>query len=99
MIYYKEMTDMDYQSGVDKIQIQLSGFSAIKTAAGLPIQEFRSVADDKSAELSHGILVFSRSSGKLIYNQNGAEAGLGSGSDLAIFNNGVLLGANDLIGI
>jgi Ca2+-binding RTX toxin-like protein len=92
-------TIMDYQSGVDKIQIQLSGFSAIKTTSGLPIQEFRSVADDKSAELSNGLLVFSRSSGKLIYNQNGAEAGLGSGSNLAIFNNGVLLGANDLIGI
>ncbi len=89
----------DYQSGADKIQIQLSGFSAIKTAAGLPIQEFSSVADDKSAELSNGILVFSRSSGKLIYNQNGAEAGLGTGSVLAIFNNAVSLGSGDLQGI
>ncbi len=89
----------DYQAGVDKIELQLSGFSALKTTAGLTIQDFDVVANDQAAAISDQALVFSRSSGKLIYNANRAEGGLGNGGELALFNSNVVLDGRDLMGI
>lgn len=89
----------DYQVGVDKIELQLSSFSALKTIAGLTIQDFDVVANDQAAAISDRALVFSRNSGKLIYNANRAEGGLGNGGELALFNSNVVLDGRDLMGI
>jgi Ca2+-binding RTX toxin-like protein len=89
----------DYQVGVDKIELQLSGFSALKTTVGLTIQDFDVVANDQAAAISDRALVFSRNSGKLIYNANRAEGGLGNGGELALFTSNVVLDGRDLMGI
>jgi Ca2+-binding RTX toxin-like protein len=87
----------DYQVGADKIELQLSGFGALKITAGLIIQDFDVVANDQAVAFSDRALVFSRSSGKLIYNANRAEGGLGNGGELALFNSNVVLDVHDLM--
>jgi Ca2+-binding RTX toxin-like protein len=53
--------------------------------------DFEVVASDTDAAFSDALITFSRSTGSLFYNQNGAVEGLGAGSQLA-----TIVGVSDL---
>jgi Ca2+-binding RTX toxin-like protein len=88
----------DFRSGEDKIQLQQSIFAELKTLAGISISEFAVVGNDAAVETSEKIIVYSTASGKLFYNSNGLEAGLGrSGELLATLNYQPTLLAEDFV--
>jgi Ca2+-binding RTX toxin-like protein len=82
---------VDFVRGTDKIALTARTF-ALGVGQALTT-EFASVADDLQVETSDAVIVFSRASQKLFYNQNGNVAGLGSGGQFA-----VLTGVADLSG-
>lgn len=87
-------TIVDFVRGADKIALTPGTFAALTTGVGQPLtNEFASVADDIQAEISAAVIVFSRATQKLLYNQNGSAAGLGSGGSFA-----TLTGIADLSG-
>jgi Ca2+-binding RTX toxin-like protein len=90
---------MDFQAGVDKIQLDRTSFAALTTSAGaaLKANEFAVVASDAAAATSLGLIVYSQTSGKLFYNANGAIGGYGSGGELAILNNRSILNASNIV--
>lgn len=70
------LTDFSRTTGnTDKIVLSSTTFTAGTT--------FASVATDELAATSTAYITFSTSTGKLFYNQNGADAGLGSGGQFA----------------
>jgi Ca2+-binding RTX toxin-like protein len=84
-------TITDFVRGTDKIVLSTT-FSAIVTNVGQPSGSyFAAVADDAQAEVSSAVIVFSRATQKVFYNQNAIAAGLGEGSAIAI-----LPGVSDL---
>jgi Ca2+-binding RTX toxin-like protein len=80
----------DFVRGIDKIVLTTS-FAAITTSVGQPSAYFAAVADDAQVEISSAVIVFSRATQKVFYNQNAIAAGLGEGSAIAI-----LPGVSDL---
>jgi Ca2+-binding RTX toxin-like protein len=90
---------VDFQGGIDKIQIQRNSFTAITTAVGslLKAGEFALVSSDLAADTSAGLIVYSQASGRLFYNSNGAVSGYGSGGELAILNGQPVLKASDFV--
>jgi Ca2+-binding RTX toxin-like protein len=81
-------TITDFTRNEDLIVLTRQTFG-LTSAAGSLINttDFQSVADDAQAALSAARIVFSRSTGSLFYNQNGAAADLGTGGKLATFTN------------
>jgi Ca2+-binding RTX toxin-like protein len=53
------------------------------------------VADDAAAALSAGLITYSQGTGNLFFNQNGADAGLGTGDQFATLTNAPTLVAED----
>jgi Ca2+-binding RTX toxin-like protein len=90
---------VDFQGGIDKIQIQRNSFTAITTVVGslLKAGEFALVSSDLAADTSAGLIVYSQASGRLFYNSNGALSGYGSGGELAILNGQPVLKASDFV--
>jgi Ca2+-binding RTX toxin-like protein len=90
---------VDFQGGIDKIQIQRNSFTAITTVVGslLKAGEFALVSSDLAADTSAGLIVYSQASGRLFYNSNGAVSGYGSGGELAILNGQPVLKASDFV--
>jgi Ca2+-binding RTX toxin-like protein len=81
----------NFNSGVDKIQLDSDTFGAI-TPADIAI-----VANDDVAATSSGLVTYSVITGSLFFNQNGAAAGLGTGAQLASINGAPLLSVNDFV--
>jgi Ca2+-binding RTX toxin-like protein len=71
-------TITDFQSGVDKIQLQRSAFSALPATIS-----FATVADDSLAADRSEIIIYSQATGSLFYNTNGAATGFGDGGIFA----------------
>jgi Ca2+-binding RTX toxin-like protein len=92
-------TFVDFQPGVDKIQLQRSSFANLTTIAGsaLKSSEFALAASDASAATSLGLIVYSQSSGRLFYNSNGAAIGYGTGGEMAILSNKPILAASNIV--
>jgi Ca2+-binding RTX toxin-like protein len=71
-------TITDFQSGVDKIQLQRSAFAALP-----PALSFATVSDDGLAASSSEAIVYSLGTGTLFYNTDGAINGFGEGGAFA----------------
>jgi Cysteine-rich secretory protein family/RTX calcium-binding nonapeptide repeat (4 copies) len=67
----------DFVSGNDKIVLKQSAFGGV-TAGKIAI-----VNTDAQVNGSAGLIVFSKATGGIFYNQNGAAAGLGTGAQFA----------------
>jgi len=90
----------DFLKGSDKIVLDKSTFTALQSlaATGFSIaSEFAVVSSDAAAQASIAKIVYSRGSGSLFYNQNGASAGFGTGAQFATFASNPLLAASDFI--
>jgi hypothetical protein len=70
---------LEFTTGLDKLLLSQSTFSSIYTNFDGGISSFANVADDSLVDLNDAEIVYSQSTGKLFYNQNGAKIGLGDG--------------------
>ena len=85
-------TITDFNQGQDFILLDLSTFDALqsapssRTAPGIDDDEFEVVETDAAAATSSALIVHSTENdvGRLFYNENGAEPGLGDGDAFAI---------------
>jgi Ca2+-binding RTX toxin-like protein len=71
-------TITDFTTGADKLVLSQLTFSAIDSTNGA-ISNFEQVAEDNLVDTSMAAIVYSQATGKLFYNQNGANAGFGDG--------------------
>lgn len=90
-------TLVDFTKGVDRLTLSRRTFGLTSIAGNsfsLPT-EFASVEDQAAAEVSTALVVFNRANSTLIYNQNGAAAGLGTGGTFATIANAATIDATD----
>jgi Ca2+-binding RTX toxin-like protein len=76
----------DFTSGTDKIVLDKTTFSTLKSLVGdgfSDITDFAIVADDSLVAGSSALIVYNSTTDNLFYNQNGAAAGLGTGAQFA----------------
>ncbi|MEM8777763.1 MAG: calcium-binding protein [Cyanobacteria bacterium P01_G01_bin.49] len=88
----------DFQAGEDQIILDKTVFEALSSGAGEGFEianEFAVVANDADANASEAAILFNSSTGALIYNQNGAEAGYGDGGQFAVLEGVENLTADD----
>ncbi|WAL58803.1 CAP domain-containing protein [Thermocoleostomius sinensis] len=71
-------TIVDFTRGTDKIVLDQTTFGAITS------NQIAIVANDAGLATSNAAIVYSRGSGKLVFNQNGSAAGFGTGGQFAI---------------
>lgn len=93
-------TILDFKPGEDKIMLDKSTFDALKSDMGTGFtaaKEFATVTTDDAAALSDALIVYNSGSGKLFYNSNGAEQGLGTGSAFATLAGNPTLTAQDFL--
>ena len=86
----------DFSAG-DKIVLSKTVFAALTSVAGAGFSvasEFAVVTDDADAAISSALIVYNPVLGSLVYNQNGAAAGFGTGGEFAAVN---ILGASTLV--
>jgi Ca2+-binding RTX toxin-like protein len=88
-----------FVANTDKIKLHKSTFSAITTAAGASIgTNFISVADDTLVSAQTAAIIYSRGSGGLFYNADGATPGSGAnGGQFAILPINLTLTATDFL--
>jgi Ca2+-binding RTX toxin-like protein len=88
----------DFTSGTDKIILDKTTFSALKSLAGdgfSDLTDFAVVTDDSLIAGRSELIVYNSDTDELFYNQNGAATGLGTG---AKFASGIAnLTANDFV--
>ncbi|MFN7678039.1 MAG: Calx-beta domain-containing protein, partial [Cyanobacteriota bacterium] len=91
---------VDFTSDNDRITLLRSTFTTLQSQAGpgfsLP-GEFAIVSDDDLAPTNSALIVYSTGSGGLFYNQNGNQAGLGSGGEFAVLLNTPSLTATSFV--
>ena len=94
-------TIKDFSSAeIDKIILSKATFTSLNSTVGNGFSvagEFAIVSSDVDAAISSAEIVYNSSTGGLFYNQNGSSAGLGSGSQFAIFEDAPALQADDFI--
>ncbi|MBD3886572.1 calcium-binding protein [Phormidium tenue FACHB-886] len=90
-------TITDFVQGTDRITLSRQTFGLSSTVGnGLSVaSEFASVNDAASAEISAALVVFNRANNSLIYNQNGAAAGFGTGGAFATTTNVATIASSD----
>jgi Ca2+-binding RTX toxin-like protein len=79
----------NFAIGSDQILLSQTNFGTI-TSANIAF-----VNSDLAAETSDGLIVYSRATGKLFFNQNGAAVGLGTGALFATLDGAPSLTASD----
>lgn len=86
-------------NNVDKIVLDKTTFTNLTSGVGggLNASDFAQVANDVQAASSSKRITFSDSSNSLFYNQNGAAAGFGTGSQFASLTGVQLLDGGDFI--
>ncbi|MBD2021651.1 DUF4394 domain-containing protein [Leptolyngbya sp. FACHB-36] len=88
----------DFEVSVDKIVLDKTTFTALQSVVGGGFSvaaEFTTVDSDDYAAGSDALIVYSRGSGNLFYNSDGAEYGFGSGAQFATLQRSLLLTASD----
>lgn len=87
----------DFTKGIDRLTLssQTFGLTSIAGNSFSEPTEFASVEDQAAAEVSAALIVFNRANSTLIYNQNGAAVGLGTGGTFATIANAVTIDATD----
>jgi len=83
----------DFVSGSDRIALSRTTFAALGSA-GL---EFALVEGDREVAESSGVIVYSRASGGLYYNANGAAGGFGDGGKFANLQGNPTVVASDFV--
>jgi Ca2+-binding RTX toxin-like protein len=83
---------IDFELGKDKIVLDAGTFTNL--APGQKVR-FATVDNLKEAKSSNALITYNQSLGQLYYNQNGKQAGLGSGGLFADLQNEVNLQAKD----
>lgn len=78
----------DFTSLVDKIVLAKEVFSGV---------EFAIADSDEAAATSSGLIVYNSTNGNLFYNQNGSQAGLGTGALFASLTNAPAISATDFM--
>ena len=74
----------DFDSGSDKISLSRDNFAIASLENDLLVpNEFELVTDDAAVARSSASIVYSMATGNLFYNQNGSDAGLGTGGQFA----------------
>jgi Ca2+-binding RTX toxin-like protein len=95
----------DFGNGPDYIALYKTAFSSLKSNAGEGFtvfgfseeSEFAVVAGDAQVAASRALIVYSKATGNLFYNQNSSAADLGSGGLFATLVNSPELTAQDFI--
>ena len=90
----------DFGDDRDRIYLDKTTFTAISSQAGYGFSktnEFAAVNNDSQVAVSNARIVFSKGTGNLFYNQNGAASGLGSGGHFATLTDVNILRASDFI--
>jgi Ca2+-binding RTX toxin-like protein len=95
----------DFGNGPDYIALYKTAFSSLKSNAGQGFtvfgfseeSEFAVVAGDAQVAASRALIVYSKATGNLFYNQNSSAAELGSGGLFATLVNSPELTAGDFI--
>lgn len=90
----------DFLSGVDRILLSKTTFSALLSDVGAGFSlanEFAQVATNNLVNRSSALIVYSQASNSLYYNANGAEAGLGDGGRFAVLRGVTNLAAQDFV--
>ncbi|NEQ38756.1 MAG: beta-propeller fold lactonase family protein [Okeania sp. SIO3I5] len=88
----------DFVSGEDKIVLDKSAFTALKSRKGRGFSvksEFAVVDDEADVASSTGFIVYNQNTGELFYNANGNKPGLGSGGLFAKLDLAPDIGATD----
>lgn len=84
----------------DKIILDKTTFGALDSKAGngfSVIAEFEVVKSDRAVASKDAAIVYNENNGKLFYNANGSNDGLGAGGVFAVLDNSPGLEANDFI--
>jgi Ca2+-binding RTX toxin-like protein len=87
----------DFASGTDKIVLSKEIFSLLKGSTQLLASEFAVVGNDEAAAISSGTITYSKATGNLFYNPNGAEAGWSNGGQFATLTSLTTLTLNDFV--
>jgi hypothetical protein len=95
----------DFGNGPDYIALYKTVFSSLKSNAGVGFtvfgfseaSEFTVVGSDAEVGASRGLIVYSKATGNLFYNQNSTASDLGSGGLFATLANSPDLAAEDFI--
>ncbi|MUG94844.1 hemolysin [Scytonema sp. UIC 10036] len=86
--------------GTDKIVLDKTTFNALTSVTGSGFSvasEFARVTSDAAASSVSARIVFNSANGKLFYNQNGIDVGLGSGAQFATISSASSLSAADFV--
>ena len=83
----------DFNSGQDRILLDLTTFTALDSAAGIGLSEddFEIVSNVNDAAISEAEIVYNSANGTLYYNPNGSDNGFGIGGQFA-----TLIGSPDI---
>jgi len=83
----------------DKVVLDTTVFTGLTSeiGGGLSASEFAVVDSAEEAALSDALIVYGASTGQLYYNQNGADAGFGSGAQFATIEGAPTLDANSFV--
>lgn len=90
----------DFNLGVDKIVLNKTLFTALTSVPdnGFSVQgELATVGSNAAAASSSAFIVYSSATGNLFYNQNGKEAGFGTGVQFATLSGIPSISATDFI--
>ena len=89
----------DFVSGPDKIILDVTVFTAIKTTPGESLDEgeFAVVDNETDVFSADATIVYNSANSTLYYNPNGVENGLGDGGSFALLSNEASLSADDFL--
>ncbi len=90
----------DFSREFDKIVLDKTTFKALTSKAGNGFsmgREFAIVSNDAAAATSSALIVYSRGSGNLFYNQNGSLASFGTGAQFATLTDMPSISASDFV--
>jgi Ca2+-binding RTX toxin-like protein len=92
-------TIKDFVKAVDKIVLDKTVFTTLTSQVGssIDLSEFIEVANDAAAMTRQESIVYSRSTGNLLYNENGEASGFGEGGQFAILQEKPELIPDDII--
>ncbi|MGB3508216.1 MAG: CHRD domain-containing protein [Microcoleaceae cyanobacterium] len=88
----------DFNSGQDRILLDLKTFMALDSDAGIGLSEddFAVVSDENDAATSEAEIVYNSTNGALYYNANGSDNGFGIGAEFATLTGSPDITADDL---
>ncbi|BAU10209.1 integrins alpha chain [Leptolyngbya sp. NIES-3755] len=90
----------DFTTGVDKMVLDKTTFTAIRSSAGNGFNiasDFATVTSDAAAATSNATIVYNSTLRRLFYNQNGSAAGFGSGGQFATLISSPLSAADFIV--